>query len=429
MLNLKDFLTGNEVLYTEAFQKAVDTASAKKETLFVPVGTYLLGTVELRNDTSILFEDGATLLGSTNLDDFYPDNFLSEPRYQDVSHSSYAKSLFYASDVKNISLKGRANIDMQSKWEDENKRGAYHRGAKAIAIKNSENITITDLQIHNVTDIAMLLGRCKTVFIRGIYMRTHIDGISPDGCENVIISDCNLFCGDDALVFKTSTYDGKVAPCKHITVTNCVISSRCNAIKFGTETTGDMKYITISNCTIYNVRCTGISIESIDGANIEAVNISNIMMENVTCPIFMILGRRMRAPEGTPIGSIKNINLSNIYADNNNERYKSIDFWYQSICEGSEYQTNECITSNIVNMTDHPFENVTLTNVHLKVMGGKTIAESSFTANPTGYADGAMFGKVLPSSGLFVKNVKNALLQNVTVETVNKDERPTILVE
>jgi hypothetical protein len=80
-------------------------------------------------------------------------------------------------------------------------------------------------------------------------------------------------------------------------------------------------------------------------------------------------------------------------------------------------------------MTDNPFENVTLTNVHLKVMGGKTIAESSFTANPTGYADGAMFGKVLPSSGLFVKNVKNALLQNVTVETVNKDERPTILVE
>ncbi|MBR3803774.1 MAG: right-handed parallel beta-helix repeat-containing protein [Clostridia bacterium] len=429
MLNLKDFLTGDEVLYTEAFQKAVDTASAKKETLFVPVGTYLLGTVELRNDTSILFEDGATLLGSTNLDDFSPDNFLSEPRYQDVSHSSYAKSLFYASDVKNISLKGRANIDMQSKWEDENTRGAYHRGAKAIAIKNSENITITDLQIHNATDIAMLLGRCKTVFIRGIYMRTHIDGISPDGCENVIISDCNLFCGDDALVFKTSTYDGKVAPCKHITVTNCVISSRCNAIKFGTETTGDMKYITISNCTIYNVRCTGISIESIDGANIEAVNISNIMMENVTCPIFMILGRRMRAPEGTPIGSIKNINLSNIYADNNNERYKSIDFWYTAIGEGSEYQTNECITSNIVNMTDNPFENVTLTNVHLKVMGGKTIAESSFTANPTGYADGAMFGKILPSSGLFVKNVKNALLQNVTVETVNKDERPTILVE
>ncbi|MBO7214753.1 MAG: right-handed parallel beta-helix repeat-containing protein [Clostridia bacterium] len=429
MINLKDFLTGNEVLHTEAFQKAVDTASASKQTLFVPVGTYLLGTVELKSDTSILFEDGAVLLGSKNLDDFYADEFLTSPLYQDVSHSSYTKSLFYATDVKNISLKGRAYIDMQSQWEDENKRGAYHRGAKVISIKNSENITITDLQIHNATDLAILLGRCKTVFIRGLYLRTHIDGISPDGSENVIISDCNLLCGDDAIVFKTSLYDGKVVPCKHITVSNCVISSRCNAIKFGTETTGDMKYITINNCTIYNVRCTGISIESIDGANIEAVNISNVMMENVACPIFMVLGRRMRAPEGTPIGSIKNVSISNIYADNNDKPYKSIDFWYPAICEGSEYQTNDCITSNIVNMTDNPFENVTLTNVHLKVLGGKTIAESSFIANPTGYADGAMFGKVLPASGLFVKGVKNATLQNVTVETVDKDERPTILVE
>ena len=429
MINLKDFIKGDEVLFTEAFQKAVDTASAKKETLFVPVGTYLLGTVELRNDTSILFEDGAVLLGSTNLDDFYADEFLTEPRYQDVSHSSYTKSLFYATDVKNISLKGRVYIDMQSKWEDENLRGAFNRGAKVLAIKNSENITLTDLQIHNATDLAIILGRCKTVFIRGLYLRTHIDGISPDGSENVIISDCNLFCGDDALVFKTSTYDGKVVPCKHITVTNCVISSRCNAIKFGTETTGDMKYITISNCTIYNVRCTGISIESIDGANIEAINISNIVMENVACPIFMVLGRRMRAPEGTPVGSIRNVNLSNIYADNNDKPYKSIDFWYPAIREGSEYQTNDCITSNIVNMTENDFENVTLTNVHLKVLGGKTIAESSFIENPNGYADGAMFGKILPSSGLFVKNVKNAVLQNVTVETVNKDERPTILVE
>ncbi len=429
MINLKDFLKGDEVLFTEAFQKAVDTASQTKETLFVPVGTYLLGTVELKNDTSILFEDDAVLLGSKNLDDYYADEFLTEPRYQDVSHSSYTKSLFYATDVKNISLKGRAYIDMQSQWEDSNSRKSCNRGAKVISIKNSENITITDLQIHNATDLAILLGRCKTVFIRGLYLRTHIDGISPDGSENVIISDCNLFCGDDALVFKTSTYDGKVAPCKHITVSNCVISSRCNAIKFGTETTGDMKYITINNCTIYNVRCTGISIESIDGANLEAINISNIMMENVTCPIFMILGRRMRAPEGTPIGTIKNISISNVYADNNDETYKSIDFWYPLIGEGSEYQTNECITSNIVNMTDNVFENVTLTNVHLKVMGGKTIAESSFTANPTGYADGAMFGKVLPASGLFVKGVKNAILQNVTVETINPDERPTILVE
>lgn len=429
MINLKDFIIGNETLYTVPFQKAVDFASRKKEPLFVPVGEYLLGTVELKDDVTIIFEDGVKLLGSKNLDDFYDDEFLSMPRYQDVSHSSYTKALFYGSDIKNVCLKGNATIDMQSVWEDSDSRKSYHRGAKAISIKNAENVTIKDLHINNATDIAILLGRCKDVYVTGITMRTHIDGISPDGCENVIISDCNILAGDDGIVLKTSLYDGKVCPCKHVTVTNCIISSRCNAIKFGTESTGDFKYVTISNCVIYNTRCTGLSIESIDGANIEGINISGLTMENVSCPIFMVLGKRMRAPENTPIGTIKNVTVSNVFASFSPEKYKSIDFWYTAICEGSEYQVNTCITSNIVNMTDNAFENVTLSNVHIKVEGGKTIKESSFTDNPTGYADGAMFGNVLPAYGLYSQGVKNLVLNNVTFETMAEDERPAVIVK
>lgn len=429
MINLKDFIVENETLHTQSFQKAVDFASRKKEPLFVPIGEYLLGTVELKDDVTIVFEDGVKLLGSKNLNDFYDDEFLTMPRYQDVSHSSYTKSLFYGSDIKNVCLKGSATIDMQSVWEDKNLRNSYYRGAKAIAIKNAENVTIKDLRINNATDIAVLLGRCKNVYVNGLNIRSHIDGISPDGCENVIISDCNLFCGDDAIVLKTSLYDGKICPCKHITVTNCIISSRCNAIKFGTESTGDFKYITISNCVVYNTRCTGISIESIDGANIEGVTISNVTMENVACPIFMVLGKRMRAPETVPVGTIRNVTLSNIFANFSAEPYKSIDFWYPLIKEGSEYETNKCITSNIVNMTDNAFENITLSNVHLEVEGGKKLSESSFTENPSGYADGAMFGDVLPSYGLFIKGVKNINLQNVTFNTMKTDERPDIIIE
>ena len=76
MINFKDYINGNEVLYTEAFQKAVDDASRLKQTLFVPVGEYLLGTVELKSNVTIIFEDGTRLLGSKNLEDFYPDNIL-----------------------------------------------------------------------------------------------------------------------------------------------------------------------------------------------------------------------------------------------------------------------------------------------------------------------------------------------------------------
>lgn len=428
MINLKDYLTGNEVFYTEAFQKAIDDASASKQTLFVPVGEYLLGTVELKSNLSIVFEDGARLIGSKNLEDFYEDKLLSEPCYQDLSHSSYSKSLFYGSNIENVSLKGRAIIDMQSAWAPKESKRTGHRGAKAISIKYGENLRFEDFEILNATDIALLLGACKRVFIRGLYIRAHIDGISPDGCEDVIISDCNLFCGDDALVFKTSLFDGQVHHLKRVTVTNCIISSRCNAIKFGTESTGDMKYVTISNCVIHHAQATGISIESVDGANLEAINISDIMMENVTCPLFIALGRRMRAPEGTPIGSIKNVTISNVYADNSDEVYKSIDFYYIYIKEGSEYEQNGCIASSIVNLTDNPLENVTLNNVHFKVMGGKKLEDVDYKENPTGYPTHWMNGFVLPAHGMLVKGVKNLKLNDVTFETIKPDERPAVEV-
>ena len=428
MINFKDYISGYEVLYTEAFQKAVDDASRLKQTLFVPVGEYLLGTVELKSNVTIIFEDGTRLLGSKNLEDFYPDNILFEPCYQDLSHSSYSKSLFYGSNIENVTIKGRVTMDLQSVWAPKESKRTGHRGAKAISIKYGENLRFEDFEILNATDIAILLGACKRVFIRGLYIKSHIDGISPDGCEDVIISDCNLFCGDDALVFKTSLFDGKVHHLKRVAVTNCIISSRCNAIKFGTETTGDMKYITISNCVIHHSQCTGISIESVDGANLEAINISDIVMENTTCPIFIALGKRMRAPEGTPIGSMKNITLSNIYADNSDETYKSIDFYYIYIKEGSEYEQNGCIASSIVNLTDNVIENVTLNNVHLKVMGGKKLEDIDYKENPTGYPTHYMNGFVLPAYGMYVKGVKNLKLTDVTFETIKPDERQELLI-
>ena len=428
MINLKDYLRGDEVFYTEAFQKAIDDASASKQTLFIPVGEYLLGTVELKSNVSIIFEDGAKLIGSKNLEDFYEDKLMSEPCYQDLSHSSYTKSLFYGTNIENVSLKGRAVIDMQSAWAPKESKRTGHRGAKAISITYGENLRFEDFEILNATDIALLLGACKQVFIRGLYIKSHIDGISPDGCEDVIISDCNLFCGDDALVFKTSLFDGQVHHLKRVTVSNCIISSRCNAIKFGTESTGDMKYITISNCVVHHAQATGISIESVDGANLEAINISDIMMENVTCPLFIALGRRMRAPEGTPIGSIKNVTISNVYADNSDEVYKSIDFYYIYIKEGSEYEQNGCIASSIVNLTDNPLENVTLNNVHFKVMGDKKLEDVDYKENPTGYPTHWMNGFVLPAYGMLVKGVKNLKLNDVTFETIKPDERPALEV-
>lgn len=429
MVNLNQFLSKTEKLHTSAFQKAVDyCAENGNEPLFVPYGEYLLSTVKLPSNTTIIFEDGVKIFGSKNLDDYYADEELKN-LYQDLSHGSYTKSLFYAKDAKNITLRGNATIDMQSSWDLGRKRSRSGRGAKVISFDNVTDVKILDLKILHATDVAMLLGRVKNAFIRGLYMETHIDGISTDGAEDVVISDCILNCGDDALVFKASLYDNKVCHSKRITATNCIISSMCNGIKIGTETTGDFSNINVNNCIVYNTHCTGISIESVDGSNVKGVNISNVTMDNVSCPIFIYAGKRMRAPEGTPVGSINDVNITNVYADCNDKTYKTVACELEMLGENGDIVSNPSVTSNIVNMSGRPMTNINLTNVSLNMVGGKKKNEIDYKDNEKGYPRGEMFGYVLPAHGLFVKNVDGINLTNVKCTVQNPDERPDIVIE
>ena len=109
-------------------------------------------------------------------------------------------------------------------------------------------------------------------------------------CENVRISDCFIFSGDDGIVLK-STLD---KPCKNVTITNCTISSDCNAFKLGTETNGGFQNISFSNCTIYDTHLAGITLQIVDGGTLERVSVSNITMNNVGAAIFIRLGNRAR---------------------------------------------------------------------------------------------------------------------------------------
>ena len=86
-------------------------------------------------------------------------------------------------------------------------------------------------------------------------------------------------------------------------------------IKFGTESNGGFSNITISNCVFEG--CQGLALETVDGALLEDVTVTNISMRDImSAPIFMRLGRRMRAPDGMPIGTLKRIIIGNIVCSN-----------------------------------------------------------------------------------------------------------------
>ena len=432
MINVKDFIDESSALDTAAFQKAIDLGAKRGgESVFVPFGVYKLSTVVLHSNTNLVFEDGVKIYSADKLSDFAADEEIPYALYQDLSHSKYTCAMFYANEAENISIRGLATIDMLSLWDPEDKRSAngdgYHRGAKVFAFRKVNGLRLSDVKILHATDISVLMGACKDVIISKVYIHSHIDGISPDGCEDVVISDCIIKTGDDALVLKTSYFDNQRLACQRITVTNCIMSSRANAIKLGTESIGDFRYINITNCVLLNTQHSGIAIESVDGANIYGVNISNITMNNVANPLFIYLADRLRAPKGTPMGSISDINISNLYADVHEERFKSIDSWFPDIKEGSDYGTNRSYPSLIVSMDEtNKIENISLNNINLHVLGGERENTVHFPDSKD-YPECHKFK--LPCYGLYAKNVRGLKLYNINYQTKKPDVRASQIIE
>lgn len=448
--SVKDFgaVADGVSLDTVAVQKAVDFCSENGGGIvYFDRGRYVLSTVFLKDNTHILFEDGTVILGSLNFYDYAQQEEIDFPIYQDASHTYFHLSMFVGLGVKNISITGNALIDMRSVWDEDGVRGSAikHRGPKCIALKNCENIQIKGLELNNVTDLAIYFAGCNRVDISGIKMRVYIDGISPDNSKDVVIKDCDIETGDDGIVFKSSYNLNKIDICKNIHVSNCKIKSRCNAIKFGTETNGGFEDIVMENIQIRETRITGISIESVDGAIIDGITLKNIDMVNVNAPIFIHIGRRMRGPQGRELGKIRNITLENITAKGPYEPYEVIAWNYFSYKDGDTYQepwnfgiaesfndgednmTKDSawqMTSNICGLPESPLENITLRNIKLQLDGGVKWVQREVPEEPIcDYPEVFVYGRILPAKGIYFRHINGLTLENCTAETYREDCR------
>ncbi len=431
----------NQTITKQELQNLIN--EVENETIYFEKGEYILSTVYLHSNITLEFEKGVKILSSTNFSDYDKDEKVDYTLYQDASHSYFNCSLFVAKNFENITFKGNAIIDMQSVWDEENERKMFNRGAKCIALKECKNIVIKDIEVYNVTDLAIYFAGCENVEISNIKMRTYIDGISPDNSKNVYIHDCDIETGDDGIVFKSSYTLNRLDICKNIKVENCRIKSRCNAIKFGTETNGGFYDFNIKDLYIYETRITGIAIESVDGAIIENLKFSNIKMQNVGTPFFVFIGKRLRGPKGLKVGSIRNITFENITAEGPYEPYNVIEWRYDSFKNKDTYQEpwllnlvdykdedrtltkNDCwqITSNVCGLEESPLENITFKNVKLKLDGGCKEKDIKVSANIIDYPEVYIYGRVLPAKGIYYRYVNGLTLENVSVETYREDNR------
>ena len=393
-----------KMLCTTSIQKAIDACSESGGgTVYLPAGTFLSGTIYFKSGVTLRLATGCTLLGSTNLKD-YPPTVQSFRSYTD----NYTdKSLIYGENVERIAITGSGTIDGQGG----SFKGPYKVRPYMIRFSQCRNVTVKDVTLRNSPMWVQHYLACDDVRVTGVTVRSLVnhnnDGINIDSCRRVIISDCNIESGDDAIVLKSTS----ARVCRDVVVSNCVLSSRCNALKMGTESNGGFKNIVITGCSIYDTRLAGVALEIVDGGTMDRVVVSNITMNKVGAPIFLRLGNRARPfkknMETPGMGVMRNITISNIEATGANP-------------------TGCAITG----LPEAKIENLTLSNVRLSFEGGgtKADAERKIPEKTADYPEYSMFGR-LSAYGLYCRHIKGLKLFNVELQLEKADQRHAVVLE
>jgi polygalacturonase len=454
-----------KALDSPAVNRAIDAAhAAGGGTVRFPAGTYRSFSIHLRSNVSLHLDPGSIILAADPRDGdgkYDPPEPNPYEQYQDFGHTHWHNSLIWGEGVENVSIDGagliwgkglvRSGGESRTKEQNErlrdfkadpksapfgypNPRDAVEPGwgNKAISLKLSRNVIIRDVTILHGGHFAILATGVDNLTIDNLKIDTNRDGIDLDACRQVRVSNCTVNSPfDDGICPKSSYALGFARATENVTITNCQVSgydegtlldgtyrrayrregggefSPTGRIKFGTESNGGFKNITISNCVFDYSR--GLALETVDGGLLEDVSITNVTMRDVSnSPIFLRLGARLRGPkESTRVGELRRVTISDFVVYNADPKYASI----------------------ISGVPGHDIEDVRLSNIRIYYRGGGTSAQAALDPpeKEAEYPEPTMFGE-MPAYGFFVRHVKGLEMSDVQVGFLAEDLRPAFVL-
>jgi polygalacturonase len=437
-----------KTLDTDAVNRAIEAAAVAGGGVVVfPAGSYLCFSIRLKSNVHIRLEQGSTIVAadspSTGQQTGYNGGVYdaAEPNtawdaYQDYGHNHWHNSLLWGEDIHDLSITGPGLIWGKglSFGGGGGARGNYPIykaeqvgvGNKAIALKNCRNVLLRDFSMLKGGHFCLLLTGVDNLTIDNLKIDTDRDGIDIDCCQNVRVSNCTVNSPwDDGICPKSSFALGYARPTRNVTITNCWVTGcyelgtvldgtfkkfapevhvpRTGRIKLGTESNGGFINMTISNCVFEG--CQGFALETVDGALLEDVTITNTTMRDlVSGPIFMRLGARLRGPqESTKVGALKRILISNLDC----------------------YAAPQKVSSILSGIPGYAIEDVKLSNIYMETVGGGTPEDAKVQPPEfeNKYPEPGMFG-AMPASGFFLRHVRNVEMSHVEIANTTPDARP-----
>ena len=420
-------------LNTRSIQAAIDFISSHGGgVLEISVGRYLTGSIFMKSNVELRLLEGAVLVGSVNPYDY------------EMVEGNYG--LILAKGQENISVKGKGVIDGRGAecalnflnqvhlgfMDDTTKYDRVTKRPKLIYFRECKDVVIEGVNLRNSAEWTLVPDQCENLTISGILLDSknywNNDGIDIVDCRHALIKDSFIDASDDAICFKSHS---AAHLCEDIEVRNCVARSSASAFKFGTVSRGGFKDIRIIDNKVFDTYRSAVTIQSVDGAEVENIVIDSLDAVNTGNAIYLRTGKRWG---GAKEGYLRNITLSNIRVEVPLEKADA-GYSYEGPVEDLPRNVSP---AGIVGIPGMPVENITLRNVEIVYPGGGNKLYAYRGTSPEEldsipemidiYPEFSQF-KELPAWGLFIRHANGITLENVRLVAGKKDYRPAIVAD
>jgi len=417
-------------LDTAAVQAAIDTcASDGGGTVLVPAGTFTIGTVELKSNVTLHIAASGTLLGGADGKQYHAVDAI--PLHGDTTLNDGNWALLFAVHAKNVTIEGPGTIDGQGAQFHSAVRGTpppsglggnkrpYH-----VLIYQCENFSVRNISMIDCAYHSIRIIESQRIFLDSIYIHNRVNG-NNDGfhfisAEQVRLSNCTVKSGDDACAMFGS--------CRYITITNSYFSTRWSVFRFGGGHAGD---ISVSNCVLKEVYGCPMKFQGDPGSQFENISFSDLVLDDVTGPISISVGKGRRRPSDAPLPEVlppvvvRNISFTNIHG--NVTSHAPAQLSEGTLTVGS--RPGEIHSAIVLNAIDDAvLENISFSNVHLRFGGGGTADEAARRDVPKVFGEYFELGPI-PAYGLYARNARGLTLDNVRFEVSTPDLRPAVIFD
>ncbi|WP_449539325.1 glycoside hydrolase family 28 protein [Ferdinandcohnia sp. Marseille-Q9671] len=424
---------------TEIFANAINQSAGNGGgTVYVPAGVYVTGPIVLKSNITLYLEAGATILFSDDFDRYQP----VKTRWSGYECYGYSP-LLYGDNLKNVTIKGEGSFDGQGQaWWKVNRQLRVNSKAYSsettekiaklnhdfvepietnlvewdsqflrpplLQLMNSEHVTIEGVTLKNSPFWNTHLVYCDHVTVTNVTFENPADtpngdGFDIDSCSNVRVSDCHFSVGDDCLVIKSGiNEDGRRVgkPTENVVITNCTMHYGHGGVVLGSEMSGGIKNVTVSNCTFIGTdRGIRIKTNRERGGYVKNILVNNIYMEDVLCPIAINSFYKHGVNEKDPT-------INSLDAQPITERTPTIEH-----IQISHITARNCRAAAgfIYGLPERPINDISISHSTIEM-----------TADPNevgGEPDMVQEELVMAGAGIFGKYISNLEIHHVRVET------------